>query len=211
MTTGAEGFDEVDVAVEGPVLFGGAAAGVDGDGVAFDAEGVEAGGGGGEEGGGEVEGGGEAGFVEGERHQGLEEEVDGVAALDDGGAGKDLFGPGHVEVAADLAFGVVEVVEDEVEGLDGRFLPGGEVGDGNEEADHFGAVEGDDFFGKAGGDGEVGDVGVAPDFDFGVGPAGEKGLQDGEGDDEVADGATAEDQYVGGVGGGVRHGVANGQ
>ena len=133
-----------------------------------------------------------------------------MAALDDGGAGKDLFGPGHVEVAADLAFGVVEVVEDEVEGLDGRFLPGGEVGDGDEEADHFGAVEGDHFLREARGDGEVGDVGVAPDFDFGVGPAGEEGLQYGEGDDEVADGAAAEDQDAGWVDGGGGHGVTSG-
>ena len=181
-----EGLEDGEPVFEGPGFLGGAAAGVE----------DEVGGGGG---GGKVWGDGEVGggvfeeegdFFEGAGELGGGGSLaweDAVGALDEG------FDAEAFEVAAEVAVGVEEVADDEVEGSEvvGDFLLDG--GAGGEERGEVAVAEAAGVVGEAGGEGEVGDAGVTEDFEVAVGDAFSEEAYGGQGEDEVTDGAATDD------------------
>jgi hypothetical protein len=112
---------------------------------------------------------------------------DAVWALDEG------FDAEAFEVAAEVAVGVEEVADDEVEGGEvvGDFLLDG--GAGGEERGEVAVAEAAGMVGEAGGEGEVGDAGVTEDFEVAVGDAFFKEADGGQSEDEVTDGAATDD------------------
>jgi hypothetical protein len=110
-----------------------------------------------------------------------------VGALDEG------FDAEAFEVAAEVAVGVEEVADDEVEGSEvvGDFLLDG--GAGGEERGEVAVAEAAGVVGEAGGEGEVGDAGVTEDFEVAVGDAFSEEAYGGQGEDEVTDGAATDD------------------
>jgi hypothetical protein len=112
---------------------------------------------------------------------------DAVGALDEG------FDAEAFEVAAEVAVGVEEVTDDEVEGGEvvGDFLLDG--GAGGEERGEVAVTEAAGVVGEAGGEGEVGDAGVTKDFEVAVGDAFFEEADGRQGEDEVTDGAATDD------------------
>jgi hypothetical protein len=135
--------------------------------------------------------------VEGEPLQRLHEVVHRVLRFHQGRAVQDVARPRLGQVRAHHAVRIVQVAQHEVERADEGLLLGRKLGAQREEARRLRAVQRRDAIRKSGGHGEVRDVGVGQQFDVAIRPAFAQGLQRGQGHDEVADRAAAQDEDAG--------------
>lgn len=192
---GGEGFEDLGPAVQRPGFGGGTAAGMEEE-VGWQRGGVGVG----------VEAGGEVGEARGgivkEEGQTFERAselgrgralagLDAVRALDEG------FDAEAFEVAAEMAVGVEEVADDQVEGakVGGDVVTDGSAG--SEEGCHFPVAKTAHRIGETGGESEVGDAGIAEDLEVASGEVFAQEPDGRQGEDEVANRAATDDEDAG--------------